>query len=131
MTKIPPKQHSSRFVELAQNAQSRIKEITPAELKQMLEEHSGCYVIDVREESELPVGVIPEAIHLSKGVIERDIEKHIADHNAKIIVYCSGGYRSALVADNLQKMGFTNVYSLTGGLRAWLDAGNVLAKWTY
>lgn len=126
MTQIPPKVHSSRFVELAQAAKSCIREITVQELKQKLTNQEHFYLIDVREESEFANGYIPTALHLSKGIIERDIEKYITNHDAEIVLYCSGGYRSALAADNLQKMGYTNVASVSGGLTAWLNEGNAI-----
>jgi len=126
MTKIPPKVHTTRFVELAQAAKNHIREITVQELKQKIDNDEHFYLIDVREESEFCNGCIAKALHLSKGVIERDIEKYIANPEAEIIVYCSGGYRSALVADNLQKMGYTHVVSVSGGLTAWLNEGNLL-----
>lgn len=126
MTQIPPKVHSSRFVELAQAAKNRIREITVQELKEKLANNQRFYLIDVREESEFANGCIPTALHLSKGVIERDIEKYIANADAEIVVYCSGGYRSALVADSLQKMGYSNVASVSGGLTAWLNEGSAI-----
>lgn len=85
-------------------------------------------IIDVRESDEWETGYIPTAIHLSKGIIERDIEKKIPDLNTEIVVYCSGGFRCALVADSLQKIGYTQVYSLDTGLQGWLDAGYTLQK---
>ncbi len=124
MTQIPPKLHSSRFIELAQAAKNRILEITVQELKEKLNHQPHFYLIDVREESEFAKGFISMALHLSKGIIERDIEKYITNVDADIVVYCSGGYRSALVADSLQNMGYTHVASVSGGLTAWLNEGN-------
>lgn len=86
------------------------------------------FLIDVRELNEWETGYIPTAIHLSKGIIERDIEKKIPNLNDQVVVYCSGGFRCALVADNLQKMGYTQVYSLDTGLQGWLDEGYSLQK---
>ena len=126
MTKIPPKVHNSRFVELAQAAKNRIREITVQELNEKLTRQEHFYLIDVREASEFANGCIPTALHLSKGIIERDIEKYIANYDAEIILYCSGGYRSALAADNLQTMGYTSVASVSGGLMAWLNEGNAI-----
>jgi len=126
MTQIPPKVHTTRFAELAQSAKNRIREITVQELKERLANNQHLYLIDVREENEFAQGFIAKALHLSKGVIERDIEKYITNSDAEIVVYCSGGYRSALVADNLQKMGYTNVVSVSGGLTAWLNEGNAI-----
>ncbi|HAT8152092.1 TPA: sulfurtransferase, partial [Legionella pneumophila] len=100
----------------------------PQILKSKIDNHEKLIIIDVREEDELKTGKIPNAIHLSKGIIERDIEKIIADRQSSIVVYCSGGYRCALVADNLQKMGYTNVSSLNTGLQGWLEAGYCLVK---
>ncbi len=126
MTQLAPKVHSTRFAELAQTAKNRIREITVQELKEKLASNQPFYLIDVREESEFSKGYIANALHLSKGIIERDIEKHISNPAAEIVLYCSGGYRSALAADNLQKMGYINVASVVGGLTAWLNEGNSL-----
>ncbi|HAT6978972.1 TPA: sulfurtransferase [Legionella pneumophila] len=122
------KQHSQGFLKLVAEAKTRINEISPQILKSKIDNHEKLIIIDVREEEELKAGKIPNAIHLSKGIIERDIEKIIADRQSSIVVYCSGGYRCALVADNLQKMGYTNVSSLNTGLQGWLEAGYCLVK---
>ncbi|APF03396.1 TPA: rhodanese-like domain-containing protein [Legionella pneumophila] len=122
------KQHSQGFLKLVAEAKTRINEISPQILKSKIDNHEKLIIIDVREEDELKTGKIPNAIHLSKGIIERDIEKIIADRQSSIVVYCSGGYRCALVADNLQKMGYTNVSSLNTGLQGWLEAGYCLVK---
>ncbi|HAT1594870.1 TPA: rhodanese-like domain-containing protein [Legionella pneumophila] len=122
------KQHSQGFLKLVAEAKTRINEISPQILKSKIDNHEKLIIIDVREEEELKTGKIPNAIHLSKGIIERDIEKIIADRQSSIVVYCSGGYRCALVADNLQKMGYTNVSSLNTGLQGWLEAGYCLVK---
>lgn len=122
------KQHSSRFLQLTQSAKSRIKEITPHQLNEKFNQDSEFYLVDVREESEWPLGRIPNAIHISKGIIERDIEKKIPKASADIVVYCSGGFRCALVADVLQLMGYSNVSSLNGGMSAWVEAGFPLEK---
>lgn len=122
------KQHSPRFLDLVQEAKSRIQEINPEELKRKLDHHEPLYIIDVREESEWPTGHIPGAVHLGKGVIERDIEKKVPDTGTPILVYCSGGFRCALVAANLQQMGYTQISSLDGGLSAWTAAGYPLEK---
>ncbi|HAU1321565.1 TPA: sulfurtransferase [Legionella pneumophila] len=122
------KQHSQGFLKLVAEAKTRINEISPQILKSKIDNHEKLIIIDVREEDELKAGKIPNAIHLSKGIIERDIEKIIADRQSSIVVYCSGGYRCALVADNLQKMGYTNVSSLNTGLQGWLEAGYCLVK---
>ncbi|PYU94195.1 MAG: sulfurtransferase, partial [Acidobacteria bacterium] len=94
-----------------------------AEVKRRLDAGDKFYLVDVREESEWARGRLPGALHLSKGVIERDIEKAIPDKSRPIVLYCGGGFRSALVADNLQKMGYTSVISMDGGWRAWTEAG--------
>ncbi len=120
------KQHTSGFIALVADAKSRIKEISTSDLADKLSK-VPFYLIDVRELDEYKQGAIPNAIHLSKGTIERDIERLIPDDAADIVVYCSGGFRSYLVADNLQKMGYQQVASLTGGFRAWLEAGYPLA----
>lgn len=112
-------QHSSQFVNLVNDAKTRIKECTPEEVKAWQAAGETFYFVDTREESEFGAGALPEAIHISKGTIERDIEKKIPDHSAKIVLYCGGGSRSALVADNLQKMGYINVYSMACGYRGW------------
>ncbi|HAU1150504.1 TPA: sulfurtransferase [Legionella pneumophila] len=122
------KQHSQGFLKLVAEAKTRINEISPQILKSKIDNHEKLIIIDVREEDEWKTGKIPNAIHLSKGIIERDIEKIIADRQSSIVVYCSGGYRCALVADNLQKMGYTNVSSLNTGLQGWLVAGYSLVK---
>ena len=111
--------HSSRFIEIVKDAKSRIKEISMTDFKQQHGDNNSYTLIDVREESEWLKGNIPGAIHLGKGIIERDIEKVIPDTNALIILYCGGGSRSALSADNLQKMGYNNVYSLESGYRGF------------
>lgn len=117
------KQHSPRFLDFVTKAKQAIHEISPQTLKSMLDEKSPLILIDVREESEFQAGAIAGAIHLSKGVIERDIEKVIPNTDARIVVYCSGGFRCALVAYNLQAMGYTHVSSLATGSQGWLDAG--------
>lgn len=115
-------QHENEFLNLVKEAKTRIKEVTISELKTLINDKKLPIIVDVREESEWDAGNIPNAMHLSKGIIERDIERVIPDKSAQIILYCGGGYRSALAADNIQKMGYSNVYSLDGGFRAWLDS---------
>lgn len=114
-------QHAHTFLSLVNDAKSRIKEIDIDELNALIANNDNMMLIDVREDSEWDAGNIPNAIHLSKGIIERDIEKVMPDKNAQIILYCGGGYRSALAADNIQKMGYTDVYSLIGGYGAWVN----------
>lgn len=126
--RISMKQHSQGFLKLVAEAKKRINEISPQILKSKIDNNEKLIIIDVRETDEWETGKIPNAIHLSKGIIERDIEKIITDNQSNIVVYCSGGYRCALVADSLQKMGYTNVFSLDTGLQGWLDAGYSLVK---
>ncbi len=122
------KKHSPRFLTLVTESKKRIKEITPQTLKEKIDQHHIFSLIDVREDNEWLAGYIPTAIHISKGIIERDIEKKIPDPSECIVVYCSGGFRCALVADSLQNMGYTNVYSLNTGSQGWIDMGYCLEK---
>jgi len=92
-------------------------------VKQRLEEKAPCYLVDVREDHEVASGMVPGAIHLGKGILERDIEATIPDKLAPVILYCGGGYRSVLAAENVQKMGYTQVWSMEGGIKAWKEAG--------
>lgn len=117
------KQHSPQFTTLVTDVKREINEITSLKLKEKLDKQDTFTLIDVREESEWIINHIPTAMHLSKGVIERDIEKTIPDLTTPIILYCSGGFRSALATSSLQKMGYTNVSSLVGGLQGWVDMG--------
>ncbi len=112
------KQHAPGFVALVNAAKSQIKEITIDEMQQ----HNEPYVLlDIREDHEWQNGHLPEAMHLGKGIIERDIEQTVADKKQKIVLYCGGGYRSALSAQTLQQMGYQQVLSLAGGYREWLE----------
>ncbi len=122
------KQHSQRFLDLVSESKSRVKEITPHDLNTKREHHEPLVLIDIREDHEITSGAIHGSMHLGKGIIERDIEKEIPDIHTPIVVYCSGGYRGVLVADTLQKMGYTEVSSLMGGLKGWQDAGFHLEK---
>jgi rhodanese-related sulfurtransferase len=122
------KQHSPKFLHLVTEAKQRINEIDSTNLKSKIDQQSDLYLIDVREDHEWLTGHIPSAIHIGKGVIERDIEKTIPDFQAPIVVYCSGGFRCALVADSLQNMGYTNIHSLDKGSQGWLDSGYKLVK---
>lgn len=117
------KKHSDRFVELVDDAKSRIKEINPDEVKEKLESDEDVALLDVREQDEWEKSHISGAEYLGKGVIERDIEKEYPDINQEMVLYCGGGYRSALAADSLQQMGYENVKSLAGGFRSWNEAG--------
>src|SRR5688500_898254 len=118
------KQHSPKFLKLANDAKSRVTETNITEVKQRLERGERFNLIDVREDHEWAEGHLPSAMHLSRGIIERDIEKKFPDAGTELVLYCGGGFRSALVADNLQKMGYTNVKSMDGGFGGWKDAGN-------
>lgn len=122
------KQHSPQFLLLVSQSKERIKEITPLQLKEQIDRKDQKHLIDVREDHEWSTGFINTAIHMGKGIIERDIEKQIPDFTTQIVVYCSGGYRSAMVADSLQQMGYTQVYSLSTGLKGWIDVGYTITK---
>jgi rhodanese-related sulfurtransferase len=122
------KQHSPKFLQLVTDAKSRVTETNVAQVKQRLDRGERFNLIDVREDHEWAAGHLPGAVHLSKGTIERDIEKKFPDTNSELVLYCGGGFRSALVADNLQKMGYTNVKSMDGGFGGWKDAGNQIVK---
>jgi len=117
------KKHAPGFLRIVEDAKSRIRELTVQDVRSKLDSDQSFFLVDVREESEWAGGHLPSAIHLSKGIIERDIEATVADSSAEIICYCGGGYRSALVADNLRKMGYTNVWSMDGGFGGWRAAG--------
>jgi len=115
--------HAPRFEALVDAAKQSVRECTMQEVKTKLDGGHAFHLVDVREDSEWAKGHLPRAAHLGKGVIERDIESQIPDTAAEIVLYCGGGYRSALAAEALQKMGYTNVLSLSGGFKAWRDAG--------
>ena len=115
--------HSVRFEKICDEARSRIRETTIDEIKERIASGEELHLVDVREESEWEEGHLPGAKHLSKGIIERDIEEHFPDYSTEIVLYCGGGYRSALATDNVQKMGYANVISMDGGYRGWTDAG--------
>ena len=114
-------QHSPRFLKIVDDARSRIKETNVDEVKRKLDGGEKFLLIDVREESEYAKDHLPGAIHLGKGIIERDIEAQVPNLNTPLILYCGGGFRSAMAADNLQKMGYTNVLSMDGGVRGWRE----------
>ncbi len=115
-------QHSEKFLAIVNDAKTRIREATVDDVKQDRESGAEQVLVDTREESEWNAAHAAGAIHLGKGIIERDVESAIPDTGKKIVLYCGGGYRSALAADTLQKMGYTNVFSLAGGWRAWKDS---------
>ncbi len=116
-------QHPPRFLKIVDDAKTRIKETTVDQIKVRLDRGDRFYLVDVREESEYAKDHLPGAIHLGKGVIERDVEQRIPALDAEIVLYCGGGFRSALAADNLQKMGYSNVISMDGGIRDWRAKG--------
>lgn len=113
--------HSPAFLALVDDAKSRVREITPDEVRGKLAGGVQFHLVDVREDREWDNGHIRGAIHLSRGILERDVETMIPDRDAEIVLYCGGGYRSALSGDNLQKMGYANVKSMAGGWREWID----------
>jgi rhodanese-related sulfurtransferase len=114
--------HAPGFLKLVNDAKTRVRELTVNDVKQKLDRREKFHLVDVREDSEWAKGHLPGARHLGKGIIERDIETTIPDTASEIILYCGGGFRSALAADALQKMGYTNVWSMDGGWRGWNDA---------
>ena len=115
------KQHAAGFLNLVKEVMSRIKETTADEVNAMLSRKEPMVLIDVREDNEWAAGYITGAQHLGRGIIERDIEKLVPDKKTPIVLYCGGGYRSALSADSLQKMGYTNVLSMAGGWSGWCE----------
>ena len=115
--------HPEGFLKLVKEAKTRIKEEDFHDIKKKLDAGEPMIIVDTREDNEWARGHIPNAVHLGKGVIERDIEKAIPDKDTTLVLYCGGGYRSALAADNLQKMGYRNVISMDGGWRGWTEAG--------
>ncbi|MDZ4797946.1 MAG: rhodanese-like domain-containing protein [Bryobacteraceae bacterium] len=125
---MPSKGHNEAFLALVNDARSRVKEIKIEQYQQMKQTGEPHLLIDVREESEWQAGHAAGSMHLSKGIIERDIETKVPDHNAKLVLYCGGGFRSALAGDNLRKMGYSDVISLDGGWRAYTGAGLAVEK---
>jgi rhodanese-related sulfurtransferase len=115
--------HSTQFLKLVQEAKKHVKETNVAEVKRRGDAGEKFLLVDVREDNEWARGHVPGAVHLSKGIIERDIEQRVPDTSEKVILYCGGGFRSALAAENLQKMGYTNVESMDGGWKGWVEAG--------
>ena len=120
--------HSPRFLTIVNDAKSRVRETNIDEVKHKLDSGEKFVLVDVREESEFAKDHLPGALHIGKGVIERDIEVHFPDLNTPMILYCGGGFRSALAADNLQKMGYTDVISMDGGIRGWREKHYPLTK---
>jgi rhodanese-related sulfurtransferase len=119
----PPKAHNEGFLKLVNDAKTRIRHIGIEEYRRLQAAGEAGLLIDVREESEWAAGHADGAVHLGKGIIERDIESKAPDKNARLVLYCGGGYRSALAADALRQMGYTDAISLDGGWRAWVNAG--------
>jgi rhodanese-related sulfurtransferase len=115
--------HSPQFLKLVDDAKKRVKETNVADVKRRMDVGENFLLVDVREDNEWANGHLPKAVHMGRGIIERDIEATVPDTSTKMILYCGGGFRSALVADNLQKMGYTNVESMDGGWKGWLVAG--------
>jgi len=120
--------HSPGFLKLVDDAKSRVRQCNVQDVKRKLDAGEKFHLVDVREESEWAAGHLPQAVHMGKGIIERDIETKIPEHDAEIILYCGGGFRSALSADNLQKMGYTKVISMDGGYRGWTEANLPVKK---
>jgi rhodanese-related sulfurtransferase len=114
-------QHSARFLKIVDDARKRIREVSIDDVKARLDSGDQFLLIDVREESEFAKDHLPHAIHLGKGIIERDIEERVPALDTPLVLYCGGGYRSAMAADNLQKMGYANVLSMDGGIRGWRE----------
>jgi rhodanese-related sulfurtransferase len=114
-------QHSARFLQIVEDAKKRVRETSLDDVKARLDRGDRFLLIDVREKSEYAKDHLPNAIHLGKGIIERDIEERVPELSTPLVLYCGGGYRSALAADNLQKMGYTNVLSMDEGIRGWRE----------
>ncbi len=121
-------QHSTRFLRIVEDAKTRIQETNVDDVKARLDRGEQFVLVDVREESEYAKDHLPRAIHLGKGIIERDIEARVPDLNTPMILYCGGGFRSALAADNLRKMGYTRVITMDGGIRDWREKGFPLTR---
>jgi len=121
-------QHSPRFLRIVEDAKKRVHETSVDEVKAKIDRSERFLLVDVREESEYAKDHLPGAIHLGKGIIERDVEERVPDLSAPLVLYCGGGFRSALAADNLQKMGYSNVLSMDGGIRGWREKGFPLTK---
>jgi len=117
------KQHAPQFLKLVNDVRTRVKECSVSDVQARMERGETLNLIDVREESEFAAGHLPTAKHLGKGIIERDIESVYPDANTELVLYCGGGFRSALATENLQKMGYTNVLSMDGGWRSWTENG--------
>ena len=121
-------QHAPLFLKIVNDARSRVNEATVDEIKRRIDQKDKFTLVDVREESEFAKDHLPGALHMGKGIIERDVEARVPDLNAPLVLYCGGGFRSALAADNLQKMGYTNVISMDGGIREWREKNYPLTR---
>jgi rhodanese-related sulfurtransferase len=120
--------HPPRFLKIVEDAKSRVRETNVDEVKSRLDRSDKLVLIDVREDREFDADHLPGAVHMGKGIIERDVEAKYPDLQTELILYCGGGFRSALAADNLQKMGYSNVISMDGGIRGWREKGYPLEK---
>jgi len=120
--------HPPKFLAIVDDAKKRVRECTVDDVKQRMDRGEKFVLVDVREDSEWAADHLPGAIHLGKGVIERDVEKTVPDTSTEVVLNCGGGFRSALAADNLQKMGYTNVISMDGGVRGWREKGYRMEK---
>ena len=118
--------HTPRFLSHVEAVRTRVREISPADVQELLRT-GAARVFDVREDNEWAAGHVAGASHLGKGIIERDIERTVPDVDAPIVLYCGGGFRSALAADAIQQMGYTNVLSMTGGWRGWTELGGAIS----
>ncbi len=121
-------QHAPRFLQIVNDARQRVRETNVDEVKSRLDRGDKVVLIDVREDNEFAKDHLPGALHLGRGIIERDIEEKFPDTKTELVLYCGGGFRSALAADNLQKMGYTNVISMDGGIRVWREKSYPLEK---
>ena len=126
--KLMAPHHPPKFLAIVDDARKRVRETTVDEIKQRLDHGDKFTLVDVREDNEWAADHLPGAIHLGKGVIERDIEKAVPNPDTELVLYCGGGFRSALAADNLQKMGYKNVLSMDGGVRGWREKGYPMEK---
>jgi rhodanese-related sulfurtransferase len=123
-----PMAHAPQFLKLVNESKKKIKETNVADVKRRSEAGEKFLLVDVREDNEWAKGHLPGAVHMGRGIIERDIEQQVPDTSTKVVLYCGGGFRSALVAENLQKMGYNNVESMDGGWKGWLEAGLPIAR---
>ena len=121
-------QHSPRFLKIVEDARHRVRECSVDDVKNKLDQGQKFLLIDVREDNEWAKDHLPGAIHLGKGIIERDVEGRVPELDTPMVLYCGGGYRSAMAADNLQKMGYTNVISMDGGISGWREKNYPLTK---